>query len=203
MRIKRLIIGSSNPGKVNEWKFFLGRKFKLISAYDAGVTDSPKEDGKTFLENAIRKAKYYSKKTNDFVLSEDGGFEVDFLNGLPGLKSRRILPGDKDSTDQELIDFILKKLKGVPKKLRGARLVVYVVVSDPKGKIIFKDKSEIEGIISTKASKRHEKGYPYRAILYLPQAGKFYSELTDEEHKKFAHRKNIAERLTKFLLEYN
>ncbi|MFC1625022.1 non-canonical purine NTP pyrophosphatase [Patescibacteria group bacterium] len=202
MKIKKLVIGSSNPGKINEWKFFLKDKVNLISANDAGIIESPEETEDTFLKNAIQKARYYADKTHEYVLSEDGGFEVDYLDGLPGIKSRRILLGDKDGTDKQLIAYILNKLKGVPKEKRTARLTVTVVVADPKGKIIFQDKNSIEGIISVKFSKKIEDGYPYRSILFLPKISKFYSELTEEEHKKVAHRKDIAERLYKFLLEY-
>lgn len=203
MKIKRLVIGTSNPGKVKEWKFFLKGIIPVISVSEVGNFNSPEENGKTFLENAIQKAKHYSKLTHEYVLSEDGGFEVDFLGGLPGIKSRRILPGDKDGTDKELIEYILKRLDGVPKEKRKARLVVSVVISDPKGKIIFQDKNLMEGLISEKACLKIEEGYPYRSILYLPSLKKFYIELTNKEHKKYAHRKPIAEKISQFLLEYN
>ena len=203
MKIKRLVIGTSNPGKVKEWKFFLKGVIPVVSVSDIGNFESPEETGKTFLENAIQKAKYYSKLTNEYVLSEDGGFKVDYLGGLPGIKSRRILPGDKDGTDKELIDYILKKLDKVPKEKRKARLVVTVVISDPKGKIIFQDKNQMEGVISEKACLKLEEGYPYRSILFLPSLKKFYVELTDLEHKKYAHRKPIAKKISQFLLEYN
>ena len=202
MKIKRLVIGTSNPGKVKEWNFFLKNKFPIIPVSEIDNFDSPNENEKTFLENAIQKAKYYSKLTDEYVLSEDGGFEVEYLNGLPGVKSRRILPGNKDGTDQQLIDYILEKLEGVPKNKRKARIIVYVVVSDPKGKIIFKEHNYIEGIITTLPSKILDPGYPYRSILYLPKAKKYFSELSKIEHRKYAHRKLIAERLLKFLLKY-
>lgn len=202
MKIKKLVIGTSNPGKVKEWKSFLKGKISVISVSEINNFKSPEENGDTFLENAIQKAKYYSKITNEYVLSEDGGFEVDFLGGLPGVKSRRILPGDKDGTDKQLIEYILKKLEGVPKEKRKARLVVHVVISDPKGKIIFQKKNKMEGIISEKSCSKLEEGYPYRSILYLPSLKKFYVELTHEEHNKYAHRKPIAEKIAKFLLKY-
>ncbi len=202
MKIERLVIGTSNPGKVKEWKLFLKGIIPVVSVSEIGNFKSPKENGKTFLDNAIEKAKYYSKLTNEYVLSEDGGFEVDYLGGLPGVKSRRILPGDKDGTDKELIEYILKRLERVPKEKRKARLVVSVVISDPNGNIIFKDKNQMEGVISEKSCLKLEKGYPYRSILYLPKLNKFYVELNKEEHKKYAHRKPIAENIGKFLLKY-
>lgn len=202
MKIKRLVVGTSNPAKFKEWKLFLEGKIPVISISEIGSFPEAEENGKTFEENAIQKAEYYSKLSKEYVLSEDGGFEVDFLDGLPGIKSRRILPGGKDGTDQQLIAFILKKLDGVPEEKRTARLVVYVVVSDPKGNIFFRDNNSVEGVISEKPSKKVEKGYPYRSILFLPQVGKLYIDLTKQEHMKIAHREPIAERLVNFLLEY-
>lgn len=201
MKIKELVIGSSNPGKVKEWKFFLKGKIKVFSLEKFKNIKEPKENGKTFRQNAITKAKHYSKLTKSYVLSEDGGFEVDYLKGLPGVKSRRILPGNKDGTDEELIEYILKKLKGVPGKERTARICVHVVISDPKGKIIFEDSNFMEGIISRESCLKREEGYPYRSILYLPFLKKFYVELSQKEHKKFAHRKPIADKIIKFLVE--
>jgi len=203
MKIKRLVIGSSNPGKINEWSFLLRDYIKTVSALDTGVKRSPEETAGTFLENAIQKAKFYAKRTNEYVLSEDGGFEVDFLNGLPGIKSRRILPGGKDGTDKQIINYILNKLYGVTRTKRTARIFSAIVISDPEGKIIYEDNASMEGIIAKKASKVLIKGYPYRSILYLPKIKKYYSELSKKEHKKLAHKKVIAERLAKFLLKYN
>jgi len=202
MKIKRLVIGTSNPGKMVEWTFLLQDHIKVLSAIDIGIKDSPEETGKTFLENAIEKAKFYAKKSGEYILSEDGGFEVDYLKGLPGVKSRRILPGGKDGTDRQLINYILKKLEGVPENKRTARITSAVVISDPKGKIIYEDKGTMDGIISIEVSKKLIKGYPYRSILYLPKLKKYYSELSEKEHKKLAHKKVIAERISNFLLKY-
>jgi len=202
MKINKLVIGSTNPGKIKEWKLFLKGKIDVVGLEKYEGIGEPEETGKSFKENAIIKAKYYSKLTKSYVLSEDGGFEIDYLHGLPGIKSRRILPGGKDGTDEELIDYVLNKLNGVSKGKRTARLSVYVVISDPKGKIIFQDKNAMEGIISEKPCIKREDGYPYRSVLFLPKLNKFYVELSEKEHKKFAHRKPIAERLLKFLLKY-
>lgn len=201
MRIKRLVIGSTNPGKIKEWKLLLN-KFPLVSIAELGKFPEPEEDGKTFSEIAREKARHYARLTKDFVLAEDGGFEIDYLDGAPGVKSRRILPGGKDGTDQDLVDFVMDKLKGVPTSQRGAKLVVSVAVASPDGKIIYEDEGEIRGIIPLKASPTLEPGYPYRSTFFIPKANKYYVDLTPEEHKKFNHRSPVARRLAKFLLEY-
>ena len=199
--IKELLIGSTNPGKIAEWKDFLKETIGLISVSDLGDLPEPNETGKTFLENARIKARHYANLTKRYVMSDDGGFEVDFLNGAPGVKSRRILPGDKDGTDQELIDFILDKLKGVPESERGANLITVLAVSDPDGNIIYEDKGSFRGVVAQKPSQILISGYPFRSILYIPDLGKNYVELTPEEHEEHNHKKKMARRFVSFLLK--
>jgi len=201
MRIKRLVIGSTNPGKIKEWKLLLG-KFPLVSVKELGSFPEPEETGKTFAENARIKASHYARLTKEYVYSEDGGYEVEALGGLPGVKSRRILPGGKDGTDQQLIQFILKKLKGVPLKKRIVRLSFAAAVSDPKGNIIFEDSNSFLGTVSEKPGPVRIPGYPFRTIHLISELGKTYAELTEEEHEKYNHKKPVAKRLAKFLLEY-
>ncbi len=202
MAIERLVIGSTNPGKIKEWSGFLKRIVPVISIVDLGVFPEPKESGTTFIENARLKARHYALLTHEYVFSEDGGYEVDALGGLPGVRSRRILPGDKDGTDQELIDYILGKVKGLPPEKRGVKLSSASALSDPLGNIIFEDISSSVGIVAEKTGPILIPGYPFRSIHWLPQLGKTYAELTAEEHEKYSHKKPVAERITKFLVEY-
>jgi len=160
------------------------------------------EAGKTFTENARIKARHYALLTHEYIFSEDGGYEVDALGGLPGVKSRRILPGDKDGTDQELIDYVLEKVRGLPPEKRGVKLTSSAALSDPSGNIIFEDISSSAGIIAEKLGPILIPGYPFRSIHWFPELGKTYAELTPEEHERYSHKKPVAERLAKFLLEY-
>lgn len=201
MRIKRLVIGTTNQGKLQEWTRFL-KNFPIISISDLGSFPEPQELGKTYAENARIKAKYYAGLTGEFVFSEDGGFEVDALGGLPGVKSRRILPGEKEGTDEELNEYVLSRLKGLPREKRTARLSFVACVSDPKGNIIFEDSNNLEGFVVEETRPVTILGYPFRSILFIPEAGKTYAELSEEEHKRLSHKKVVAQRLAKFLLEY-
>jgi XTP/dITP diphosphohydrolase len=197
MAIERIIIGSTNPGKVSEWKKLL-RSLEVRSIADIGNFPEPEETGSTFKENAILKAKHYAKLSHEFVLADDGGFEIDALNGAPGVKSRRILPGDKDGTDQELVDFVLDKMKNVPEEKRTAHLTAYAALADKDGKIIFEDTSRKDGVITNELEAPIISGYPYRSILYLPEVKKTYAELSDQEHERLNHRREIAKRLLDF-----
>jgi len=203
MAIERLIIGSNNPGKVKEWKKVLGSGIEVKSIADIGSFPEPEETGKTFEENARLKAKYYSSLCHDFVLADDGGFEVDALGGAPGVKSRRILPGGKEGTDQECVDFILEKMKVVPKEKRTARLILHIAIADPEGRIIYEDEGSRPGFVTEKLEAPIIPGFPYRSILFIPEAGKTYTELTEEEHEKLNHRKHVAERVLGFCKSFN
>ena len=200
MVVKRLILGSTNPGKLQEWKRLL-KGIEVISILEVGNFPEPEETGSTFRQNARIKASHYSLLTKEYVFSEDGGYEIDALGGLPGVKSRRILPGGKEGTDEQLIEYVLGKLKGVSKKRRGVKLSFSAALSDPAGKIIFEGGNFLSGIVADKPGPVRIPGYPFREIHLLPELGKTYAELTEEEHEKYNHKKSVAQRLIKFLLE--
>ena len=110
-KMKKLLIATTNPGKLAELSRFLSDiPITLVSLKDVGITDTIEEIGKTFEENAILKAKYYFQKSGLPTLADDGGAEIDALNGEPGVKTRRWIHGDRDSTDNELVAYTLKRL---------------------------------------------------------------------------------------------
>lgn len=201
MKFERLVIGSRNRAKVGEWSRFLEGAVTVVRISEIGEFPEPEETGDTFAQNARIKAAHYARLTREYVFSEDGGYEVDALGGLPGVKSRRILPGDKDGTDQELIDFVLDRLKGVPQERRTVKLSFVAVVCNPEGKIIFEDKDSLGGIVAQNQGPVLIPGYPFRTIHYLPELGKTYAELTPEEHDKYNHKKGVAENLARLLLD--
>ena len=94
--MKKLLIATTNPGKLSEINRFLGDlPVELVGLKDAGITDAVEETGSTFEENAILKAKYYCKKSGLPTLADDGGFEIDALDGQPGVKSHRWIHRDR------------------------------------------------------------------------------------------------------------
>ncbi len=197
--LKRLVLGTGNPGKLKEWTEILSGTVSVGGLSEFGELPEPEEQGTTFEENARLKARHYALLTHEYVLSEDGGYEVDALDGAPGVKSKRILPGDKEGTDQELIDFVLGKLKGVSFDKRTVKLTVAAAISDPEGNIIYEDKESFGGMVSEEPGPVLIEGYPFRTIHFIPELGKTYAELTPEEHHKFSHKRKIAKRLSKFL----
>ena len=204
MSVGRLVLGTGNVGKIKEWSKILadeGFRGEILGVDSFKGITHPEETAETFEVNAQDKGVYYAKLIGEYVLSEDGGYEVDALGGAPGIKSRRILPGDKDGTDRELIDYVLERLKGIPKEKRTVKLTVAAAVSDPQGNIIYEDKESIGGVVTEETGPVQIPGYPFRSIHYIPELEKTYAELTDKEHEKFNHKKKIAKRLATFLNE--
>ena len=199
MKIKRLVLGTGNPAKVDEWTMLLKEEIPGLEVKGAGDLSEAKETGETFEENAQLKAVHYAKLTGEYVLADDGGFEIDAFDGAPGVKSKRILPGGKEATDEEQIAYVIDKMKGLPREKRGTRFTSAVAISDPDGRIIFKDVESLEGYVPEEPGKALIKGYSYRTILYLPELGKTYAELTGEEHHEYSHKRKIVKRLAQFL----
>jgi XTP/dITP diphosphohydrolase len=195
--MKKLLIATKNPGKLGELSQFLSDlPITIVSLKDVGIYESVEETGKTFEENALLKAKYYQKLSGLVTLADDGGFEIDALGGAPGVKSRRWIHGDIESTDEELIDYTLKQMKGIPQEKRGAQLRLVLALSGLHGEL-FTEEGAIRGIVPLKPSTERHEGFPFRSLLFLPDIAKFYSPdgLTEEESYQLNHRRKTVEKL--------
>jgi len=198
----RLLIATKNEGKLKELKTFLSDlPFKIVSLKDLKIKDDVEEDGKTYKENSQKKALFYSKLTGFPTISDDGGIEIDALNGVPGVKSRRWL--GQEATDEELIKHMLKVSKKLPDNNRKAFFKTVVSFALPNGKV-WSVRGEVGGVIAKKPLLRILKGYPYRSFFYLPKVKKFYheSELTDKEQRMYNHRYKAIEKLKPLILKY-
>jgi len=199
----KLLIATTNPGKLAEIKGFLSDiPIQLLSLNEVGITDSVEETGKTFEENAILKAKFYAKKSGLTTLADDGGFEIDSLGGEPGVKSHRWVYGNRDSTDEELIAYTFKRMKGVPEGKRGAQLRLVLALVQPDNTVVATAEERIRGVVPLSPSRVRHEGFPYRSILFLPELGKFYDHMafTPEETEKYNHRKKAVDKLKKFIV---
>ena len=206
--MKKLLIATNNPGKLKEYKELLkDLPLKLISLKNLGIKNKVNENAKTFEVNAIKKAKFYSRLSGLATLADDGGLEIDYLNGEPGVKSRR-WPGLQPThhpprrhlkaTDKELIDFCLKKLEGIPWQKRKAQFRVIIALAIP-GKEVLISEGKLRGIILTKPRGKLIPGYPFRPIFYLPKYRKSFAELNFKEEIKIGHRKKPIKKLISFL----
>jgi XTP/dITP diphosphohydrolase len=169
----KLLIATSNPAKLEEIKRFLADVLvNIVSLSEVGLTADAPETGSTFKENAIMKAHYYAAKSGLPTLADDGGFEIDALNGEPGVKSHRWVHQDRESTDEELINYTVLKMKSLPQTMRGAQLHVVLAFVLPYGKIKTSE-ALVRGIVPDKSSDSRTPGYPYRSLLFLPEINKF------------------------------
>jgi len=201
--MKKLLIATTNPGKLTEIKRFLGDlPVELVSLKDVGITDAPQESGISFEENAILKAKYYVKESGLATLADDGGFEIDALNGEPGVKSHRWVHGDRESTDEELIIYTMDRMKSFSDDKRGAQLRLVLALVLLSGEI-FTSSEKVRGIVPRVPSDVRVEGFPYRSLLFLPEINKFYNhdELTESETETYNHRKKALDILKPVIKE--
>jgi XTP/dITP diphosphohydrolase len=201
--MKKLLIATSNPGKFGEITHYLSDlPLELVSLKYVGITDTVEETGITFEENAILKAKHYSEESGLPTIGDDGGFEIDALNGEPGVKSHRWIHGDTEDSDEELIAYTFQKMKGVPADKRGAQLRAVLAFVTPGGYVRTAE-AATRGIIPAAPSSVRNQGFPYRSILFLPKINKYYNanELTTEENEVYNHRKKALIELKPFIIK--
>lgn len=198
--MKKILIASTNPGKVTEIKIGLQklkkRGIKILTLNDVIVGDKePEETGKTFQENALLKAKFYADMTHLPVISDDGGLVIPYLNGEPGVKSRRWL--GYEASDRELVDYTLKRLRNIPKQKRTAYLEACLCFYDPQTNETIYESEKILGHIAETPVLKIIPGFPYRALLIVDKFNKGYDNLTKAEHEQINHRLIAMKRLTK------
>ncbi len=195
--MKKLLLATHNRAKLQELKTgaagLVSQSIKILSLSNLNITTEPEETGKTFEENALIKARYYAEKTGLPTIADDGGLEIEILDGEPGVKSKRWV--GHEGTDEELITYTLKRLTGLPKQKRKAYLSVCLCYFDPKTKMTLCKQEKINGHIAEVPSGRPTNGYPFRALFVVDELGKYYDELTEEEHNKINHRLKALKRL--------
>lgn len=156
---------------------------EILSMKEAGIRTEAEENGKTFEENALIKARSVAACTKEIVMADDSGLEVDYLNKEPGVYSARYL-GEDTSYDIKNAD-ILKRMEGVPEEMRSARFVCVIATVLPDGRELVV-RETIEGRIGYEIRGSH--GFGYDPIFYVPELGKSTAELTEEEKNLISHR---------------
>ena len=180
----RIIFATGNEGKMREIRDILaGMETEILSMKEAGLSTDAEETGTTFEENAIIKAKAIAEKTDDIVLADDSGLEVDYLNKEPGIYSARYL-GEDTSYDVKN-QAILDRLAGVPKEKRTERFVCAIAAVLPNKEVLVV-RETIEGYIGFEIAGCH--GFGYDPIFYVDEFGCSTAELTEEEKNVISHR---------------
>jgi XTP/dITP diphosphohydrolase len=199
--MKKILIATKNPGKLKEISNFLSDfNIKTVSLSDLEINDEVEETGKNYKENSKLKAMYYARKSSLPTITDDGGIEIDALDGAPGLKSKRWL--GKNSTEQDIVNFMLKFAKDLSDDKRKAKFKTIISFALPDGKI-WQAAGEVDGIIADKPYLKLLKGYPYRSFFYLPKIKKYYHEnqLTEGEQKEYNHRYKAIQKLKKIIVK--
>ena len=182
--MSRIIFATGNEGKMREIREILaGMETEILSMKEAGLQSDAEETGTTFEENAIIKAKAMAAMTDDIVLADDSGLEVDYLNKEPGIYSARYLGEDTsyDIKNQAILD----RMKGVPKEKRSARFVCAIAAVLPNKEVLVV-RETIEGYIGYEVAGCN--GFGYDPIFYVDEFGCSTAELPEEEKNKVSHR---------------
>ena len=188
--LKEIIIASGNKGKIEEAKEIL-REFNIKSIKELGIDIEVEEDGETFEENAIKKAETIAKSLDGkLCIADDSGIEIEYLNGFPGVYTKRWHSG----TDRERNMALIEKLKGIPKEKRRINFVTAIALSDGQ-KTICK-KGIITGYVAENI--RGENGFGFDEIFEL-EDGRTLAELSKEEKNKISARKIALEEIRKAL----
>lgn len=191
----KIILASNNQNKVAEVKEILKDKnVEIVSLKEAGIDVDVDENGTTFEENALIKARAVCKMTGNITMADDSGLEVDYMDKQPGVYSARFMGHDTsyDIKNKAIID----KLEGVEGDARSARFVAAIAVVFPDGKEIV-TRGTMEGLIAREPA--GDNGFGYDPIVYLPEYGMTSAQLAPEEKNKISHRgkalKKMAEEL--------
>ena len=188
----RLLLGTRNPGKVKEIATILegsGWTFSSLQEFE-GVGPAV-EDGVTYAENAIAKARFYAAATGLLALADDSGLEVAALGGAPGVYSARY--AGEDATDADRRELMLSELAKVDSRDRRARFVAAVAIADPKGVVLNVSEGVCEGSITFEP--RGNSGFGYDPLFVPDGYDQTFAELPDKVKNLISHRARALMRL--------
>lgn len=192
METPRLLIATTNPAKLAEYRLILrALDLELVSLAEVGISEAPEENGATFTENAMIKARFYFQRAHIPTLADDGGLEIDALGGEPGVRSHRWLKSGREDSDQGLVNEVMRRMEGVEASRRSARIRATLALTyEADGRVRERTADgAIEGVIGAHAYREVRAGFPYRAVLYIPERNCFLGELGDEEEAQVSQRR--------------
>lgn len=182
--MKKIVFATGNKDKLREIREIMADcEVEIVSMKEEGIDVDIVEDGSTFEENALIKAKAIAKHTDAIVLADDSGLEVDYLNKEPGVYSARYLGEDTsyDIKNKAIID----RLEGVEKEKRTARFVCAIAAALPDGSTLV-TRQTMEGYIGYEPD--GENGFGYDPIFYLDEFGCSSAALSREQKNAISHR---------------
>lgn len=196
--MRRIVFATGNEGKLREIKNIMADlPVEVVSMKEAGIEADIEETGATFEENAKIKAQAVAAYTDDIVLADDSGLEIDYLNKEPGVYSARYLG---ENTSYEIKNqTILERLAGVQREKRTARFVCAIAAVLPSKETLV-TRETIEGYIGEKPA--GENGFGYDPIFYVEEYQCSTAELSEEQKNAISHRGKALRAMKKLLREY-
>ena len=181
---RRIVFATGNAGKVKEIRMIMeDTGMEVVSMKEAGISIDIEEDGSTYEENALLKARAVAAYTDDIVMADDSGLEIDYLNKEPGVLSARYM--GEDTSYHIKNNNLIERLNGVAEEQRTARFVCAIAAVLPDGKELT-TRATIEGRIGYE--EKGENGFGYDPIFYVPEFEKTTAELSEEEKNQISHR---------------
>ncbi|MGD0784592.1 MAG: RdgB/HAM1 family non-canonical purine NTP pyrophosphatase [Sedimentisphaerales bacterium] len=194
----KILVATTNPGKLSEISEMLDFDIDWQSLAEFPNIKEVEEDGKTFAENARKKALGYAKQTGLWTLADDSGLVVDAIGGQPGVKSARFSGFDKLTTggekekNRQLLDHknmakLLDLLRDVPKEKKTARFVCCLCLASPE-KVLIETEGKLQGVIAD--AEAGSNGFGYDPVFFVPALNKTVAQLGTEEKNGISHRGN-------------
>ncbi|HNV24174.1 MAG TPA: XTP/dITP diphosphatase [Candidatus Omnitrophota bacterium] len=196
--MREIVVATKNQGKMREIKSLLeDLGFRVTSLADYPDAPNIVEDGKTFAQNAIKKAVTIAFYTKKLVMGEDSGIEIKALNNRPGIFSARY--AGENATDRKNNLKLLRELKNVPFKKRQARYRCFIALADTKGFL-----KVVSGSCLGLIEKRHrgKNGFGYDPLFFIPRYNKTFGELDPAIKAQISHRARALQKAKKVLQEY-
>ncbi|GAB4223424.1 MAG: XTP/dITP diphosphatase [Acidobacteriota bacterium] len=192
-----LLLATRNPGKVRELEALCDRRlFRVLEPDVLEPLGHPVEDGKTFADNARKKALFYSRQIDCLVMADDSGLEIDALGGEPGVRSARL--GGPHATDEDRIRLVLRRLEDVPWERRTARFTCVIAIAR-RGEILKTFEGRVEGLIALEPA--GGEGFGYDPIFWYPPMQRTFAEMLPAEKHRVSHRGQALERAVAWLRE--
>jgi XTP/dITP diphosphohydrolase len=193
----KVLIATANPGKLEEYsKLFSDAGIEIETLKSLNIKDGFEENGQTFTENAQGKAVYYYQIAKIPTIAEDSGLEIDYLNGEPGVKSRRWL--GYELSDEEALRLLKEKVQNIPPNMRSAHFTAVTCLVKTENEIHTVHHA-ISGKLTEKVHKYFPPGFPYRALFLEKTFNKYIMDLSEDEFRQIDHRRKNIEEIIKYL----
>jgi len=193
--LDKLLLATNNRGKARELKALLRElPLALVLPGELGITAEVVEVGSSLEENAKIKATVLARRSGLLALADDSGLEVEALGGEPGPLSARY--AGEGASDKDRVEYLLAKLKGVPREKRTARFRCVIAIATPEGEVELCS-GECQGLITFEP--RGEGGFGYDPVFYFPGLDKTMAELPLDVKNKVSHRGEAAREAVKLL----